>query len=93
MPVTIHIPGALRAYTGGHSDVEIKQSPASLADALAVLWDLYPGIRDRIATEQGEIRQYINVFIGDEDVRYTGGLMSTLREGSEIWIVPSIAGG
>ncbi len=93
MPVTFHIPAALRAHTGGSSKVEIGQSPATLADALAVLWMIYPGIRDRIATEQGQIRQYVNVYIGDEDVRYTGGLMSPLREGSEISIVPSIAGG
>lgn len=93
MPVTFHIPGALRVYTGGNSKVEIGHSPATLAEALAVLWILYPGIRDRIATEQGQIRQHINIYIGDEDVRYSGGLMSPLREGSEISIVPSIAGG
>ncbi len=93
MPVTFHIPDALRTYTGGHSEIEIGQSPATLADALAVLCILHPGIRDRIATEQGEIRQHINIFIGDEDVRYTGGLMSPLHEGSEISIVPSITGG
>ncbi len=93
MPVTFHIPGALRAYTAGYSKVQIGQSPATLADALAVLWILYPGIRDRIATEQGQIRQHINIYIGDEDVRYTGGLMSPLLEGSEISIVPSITGG
>ncbi len=91
--VAFHIPSALRVHTGGQSKVEIEQSPATLSDALAVLWTMYPGIRDRIATEQGEIRQHINVFIGDEDVRYTGGLMSPLCEGSEISIVPSITGG
>jgi len=93
VPVTFHIPGALRELTGGHSKVEIQHSPTTLADALSALWILYPGVRDRIATEQGEIREHINVFIGDENVRYTGGLASPLSAGSEISVVPAITGG
>jgi sulfur-carrier protein len=93
VPVTFHIPAALRQFTGGQSKVEIKQSPATLADALSALWTLHPGIRDRIATEQGHIREHINVFIGDQDVRYTGGLMSPVAAGCEISIVPAITGG
>ena len=93
MPVTFHIPGALRQFTGGRNKVEMKHSPTTLADALSALWTLYPGIRDRMATEQGQIREHINIFIGDEDIRYTGGLMSPVAAGSEISIVPSITGG
>jgi molybdopterin converting factor small subunit len=54
---------------------------------------LYPGVRDRIATEQGQIREHINIFVGDEDIRYSGGLMSPLTAGSQISIVPAITGG
>jgi sulfur-carrier protein len=93
MPVTFHIPGALREFTGGQSRVEIEDSAATLADALSALWILYPGVRDRMATEQGEIREHINVFIGDENVRYTGGLMSPVPAGSEISILPAVSGG
>ena len=93
MPVTFHIPGALREFTGGHSRVEIKRSPTTLADSLSALWTLYPGVRDRIATEQGEVREHINIFIGDENVRYTGGLASPVSAGSEISIVPAVSGG
>ena len=64
-----------------------------LADALSALWVLYPGLRDRVATEQGEIREHINIFIGEEDIRFTGGLTSRLSAGSEISIVPAISGG
>jgi molybdopterin converting factor small subunit len=64
-----------------------------LAGALSALWILFPGLRDRIATEQGEIREHINIFIGDEDVRFTGGLSSHIPAGAEISIVPSITGG
>ncbi len=93
MPVTFHIPGALREFTDGRSTVEIEQSPLVLADALSALWRLYPGIRARMATEQGEVREHINVFIGDENMRYTGGLASPISDGCEISIVPAVSGG
>ena len=93
MPVTFHIPGALREFAEGHSQVEIAQSPAILADALTALWKLYPSLRDRVVTEQGDIREHINIFIGEEDIRFTGGLTSPLTAGSEISIVPAISGG
>ena len=83
----------MREFTGGQSDVEIAISPVTLADALSALWILYPGLRDRVATEQGEIREHINIFIGDDDVRFTGGLSSRISVGAEISIVPAISGG
>ena len=93
MPVTFHIPGALREFTAGQSSVEIEGSPTTLADALLALWIRYPGVQDRIATEQGQVREHINIFIGDENVRYTGGLASPVSTGSEISIVPAVSGG
>ena len=93
MPVTFHIPGALREFTTGRSIVEIAQSPATLADALLALWTLYPSVRDRIATEQGQVREHINIFVGDENVRYTGGLATKIAPGSQISIVPAVSGG
>lgn len=93
MPITFHIPGGLREFTGGRSTVEIDQSPTTLADALSALWTLYPGVRDRIATEQGQVREHINIFIGVENVRYTGGLASPVAAGVEISIVPAVSGG
>jgi molybdopterin synthase sulfur carrier subunit len=91
--VTFHIPAPLREFTGGHSEVEIRIAPTTLADALSALWILYPGLRDRVATEQGEIREHINLFIGNDDVRFTGGLSSRIPGGAEISIVPAISGG
>lgn len=93
MPVTFHIPGPLREFTAGRSTVTIDQSPATLAEALSALWNLYPGLRDRIVTEQGQVREHVNIFIGEEDVRYTGGLTSRVSAGSDISIVPAISGG
>jgi sulfur-carrier protein len=91
--VTFYIPGALREFTAGRSMVQIEFVPGTLADALSGLWTLYPGVRDRIVTEQGQVRQHINIFIGTENVRYTGGLASPVSNGSEISIVPAVSGG
>jgi molybdopterin synthase sulfur carrier subunit len=99
MSVTFHIPGPLRQFTNGLSHVEIGDiggiaaSPATLSDALEALWAIYPGVRDRMATEQGQIREHINLFVGNENVRYTGGLATALPESAEISIVPAISGG
>ncbi len=93
MAVTIHLPGALREFAGGQTIVEILDPVVTLADVLAALWRDYPAIRDRMATEQGQVREHINVFIGDENSRYTGGLMSTVADGSEVTILPAVSGG
>jgi len=88
-----HIPGGLREFTSGEATVKIDDSPATLEGALAALWTRYPGLRDRVLTEQGQVREHISVFIGDQDIRYSGGLASPVASGSEISIVPSISGG
>lgn len=93
MPVTFHIPGPLRSFTGGQSRVEITGDPATVRDALESLWAVWPGVRDRIVTEQGEVREHINLFVGPEDVRYTGGLATPVPPAAEITIVPAISGG
>ena len=93
MPVTFNIPSGLREFTDGQRKVHVEGSPATLADALSALWTKYPGVRDRMTDEQGHIRQHINVFIGEEDIRYTGGLTSPLPAGSEISIIPAVSGG
>ena len=93
MPVTFLIPGPLRPFAAGKSQIDIEQSPTTLADALEALWKRCPGIRDRVVNEQAQIREHINVFVGNEDVRYTGGLQTPLPNGAEITIIPAISGG
>ena len=93
MPVTFVIPGPLRSFAAGKSHIVIEQSPAVLADALEALWERCPGIRDRVVTEQAQIREHINVFVGNEDIRYAGGLQTPIRDGAEITIIPAISGG
>ncbi len=91
--ITFHIPGALREFTDGRSKITIDGTPPTVADALSDLWLRYPGIRDRVLDEQGQVRQHINVFVGNENVRYTGGLITKVSEGVEISIVPAVSGG
>jgi len=93
MAILFYIPGALREFTSGKSRVEIDGSPATVGEALAALWTLYPGIRDRVATELGQVREHINIFVGNESVRYTGGLATPIRPGVEISIIAAVSGG
>jgi sulfur-carrier protein len=93
MPVTFFIPGPLRPFAEGKSQIVIEPPPATLADALKVLWKQCPGMRDRVVTEQAQIRDHINVFVGNEDVRYTGGLQTPIADGAQITIIPAISGG
>jgi molybdopterin synthase sulfur carrier subunit len=93
MKVSFRIPGPLRSMTDGCSQVEVETTGGSLRDALEGLFAAHRGIRDRILTERGEIRQHINVFVGKTDARLTGGLATPLAHGVEIIIIPAISGG
>ena len=93
MMVTFQIPGPLVHLTGGRRQVPVDASPATLAGAFEALWILYPGLRDRVLTEQGQIRDHINVFIGSEDVRYMGELNAPIPPSAEVSILPAISGG
>ena len=88
-----HIPGPLLPLANGQRTVQLDRSPASLREALEALFSLYPGLRDRILTEQGSVREHVNLFIGKEDVRYLDGLETKLEADSEILIIPAVSGG
>jgi molybdopterin converting factor small subunit len=91
--VIVHIPGALREFVGGRSSVAIEHEPAILGDVLAQLWQAYPGLRDRVITEQGQVRPHINIFVGDENIRYLGGLAAQVPADGVISIIPAVSGG
>lgn len=93
MPVTFHLPGPLRTFSQGEARVVLQLRPSKLGEALEALWRDYPGIRDRVLTEQGQVREHINIFVGNEDIRFTGGLQTPLADGAEITILPAISGG
>ena len=78
---------------GGREQVGIETESATVKDALEALWAQHPGLRDRIMNEQGEVRQHINVFVGNESIQFTGGLSTAVPAGAEITIVPAVSGG
>jgi molybdopterin converting factor small subunit len=93
--MTIHfwIPGPLTPMTGGLGHVDVETSGGTLQDALEALFAAHPGIRDRVLTERGEVREHVNVFVGKSEARSTGGLATPLADGTEISIIPAISGG
>ena len=93
MPVVFHIPGPLHIFAEGRDEVRIELSETTVRDALVALWALYPALRDRVENEQNEIRQHINIFVNNEEIRHSVGLATPLRGDEEVWIVPSISGG
>ncbi len=93
MKVTFWIPGPLRSMTAGRSRMNVETSGGTLHDALEALFAAHPGLRDRVLTEQWEIRQHVNVFVGNSEARSTGGLATPLADGTEISIIPAISGG
>jgi sulfur-carrier protein len=87
---TVRIPTPLRTLTGGKDEVEA--SGATIAELLENLEKNHPGIRDRLLDEKG-VRRFVNIFVGDEDIRFLEGLKTELKGNEQISIVPAIAGG
>ena len=90
--VTVLVPGVLRAECGGESTLLLRSGP-TLGDLLDELAAGHPRLHRRIRSEQLEIRRYVNVYVDGEDCRLTGLLATPLRDGAEVQILPSVAGG
>jgi molybdopterin converting factor small subunit len=93
MRVTFVIPGPLRALAGGRAEVAVAGAAASVGDALAALWAAHPALKDRVMTEDGRLRPHVNVFVGHQSVRFTGGLATAVYDGAEVAILPAVSGG
>jgi molybdopterin synthase sulfur carrier subunit len=85
------IPGPLRRLSDGQITVEVAAT--DLGSAIEALDARYPGFRDRLLDEKGELRQFVNVYVNDEDVRLGPGLKAKVSDKDEITIVPAVAGG
>ena len=91
MSVSVRIPTILRTYTDGESEVS-----AEGADLAAVLEDLdstYAGIKGRILDEAGQLRRFVNVYVGNDDVRFLDNLKTPTPDGTQISVIPAVAGG
>ena len=91
MPVKVRVPGALRQLTRGAAVVEVEAG--SVIAALEALDRQYPGFRERLYDDKGQLRQFINIYRNDEDIRFGEGLKTSLTENDDLSIVPAVAGG
>jgi molybdopterin/thiamine biosynthesis adenylyltransferase/rhodanese-related sulfurtransferase/molybdopterin converting factor small subunit len=91
MAVTVVIPTPLRQFAGGNSEIEIEAATAG--EALEILTTTHAELKKHLYNDGGNLRNFVNVYVGDEDIRDLDGLETEVKSGSEILIVPSIAGG
>ncbi|GAA2078485.1 MoaD/ThiS family protein [Aeromicrobium halocynthiae] len=91
MSVSVRIPTILRSYTGGES--QVSADGATLADVLDSLESAHPGIKARVVDDNGALRRFVNVYVAEEDVRFSDGLQTPTPDGAQISIIPAVAGG
>jgi MoaD family protein len=90
MAVTVKIPTQLRAATDGEASADVEGS--TVGEVLDALYERYGELRSRIA-EDGGLRRFVNVYVGDEDIRFLDGLETSVSDGDEVTILPAVAGG
>jgi molybdopterin synthase sulfur carrier subunit len=91
MAVNVRIPSVLRTLTNGKETIEL--SATTVDEALNQLEAAHPGIKARLCDDQGKLRRFVNVFVGEEDIRFLDGQATAVKDGELIDIVPAIAGG
>ena len=92
MPITVRIPTPLRKLTN-EQDTIVAEHNGTLAELIDVLERDFPGLKERLCDETGELRRFVNVYINGEDVRFLSGLETNIDTGAEVSIVPAVAGG
>ena len=91
MAVLVRIPTPLRSLTKGAA--EVQADAATVTDLIEVLERQFPGLKERLVEDGGELRRFVNIYINQEDIRFLQGATTTLKQGDEVSIVPAIAGG
>ena len=91
MSVTVKIPTQLRNVTGGEAEASVDDVE-TVGDVLDGLYERFDGLRERIA-EDGDLRRFVNVYVGGEDIRFLDGLDTAVSDGDEVTILPAVAGG
>lgn len=91
MAVAISIPTALRQYAGGNASVSLEAD--TVGALLRGLVETYPDLGRHLFSEEGKLRSFVNVYVGDEDIRYLDGENTAVQAGDEVSIIPAIAGG
>ncbi len=93
MPITVEIPGPLRIHSNGSALVTLGGRCDSVREVLTKLESQCPGVVDRVLTEQGEVREHVNLFVDGENTRYTQGLATPVHDSDTITILAAISGG
>lgn len=91
MSVEVRIPTVFRKFTSGRASDEVDAS--SLRALVEELGSRYPGFKEQVLTDQGELHRYVNVYVNDEDARYLKKLDTELSDGDVVSLLPSVAGG
>lgn len=91
MTVSVRIPTILRSYTGGRS--EVAAEGGTLAEVLDDLDGRYGGLKGRILDDTGKLRRFVNVYVGNDDVRFLDELGTPTPDGSQVSVIPAVAGG
>ena len=91
MPVLVRIPTPLRTITKGNAEIQAKGD--TVDSLVADLERQFPGLKERLLDESGELRRFINIYVNQEDTRFLQAQKTTLKDGDEVSIVPAIAGG
>jgi molybdopterin synthase sulfur carrier subunit len=91
MSVHVRVPTILRTYTAGESEVTAEGT--NLSEVLDDLEASYSGIKARIIDDTGELRRFVNVYVGNDDVRFLDGLATATPAGAKISVIPAVAGG
>ena len=87
----VRIPTILRSYTGGAA--EVTAPVGSLREVIAGLDAAYPGLAGRLLDDGGQLRRFVNVYVGEEDVRFAQGLDTQVADGARVSVIPAVAGG
>ena len=91
MAVLVRIPTPLRTLTKGAAEIQVDAS--TVTDLIEVLERQFPGLKERLLEDGGQLRRFINIYINQEDIRFLQGATTSLKQGDEVSIVPAIAGG
>jgi sulfur-carrier protein len=91
MAKKVRIPTPLRKLTNNEEIVEVDG--ATIGEAITELQSRYPGIKERLVDEKGEVRRFVNVYVNEEDIRFLQNQATPLKDGDEVSIIPAIAGG
>ena len=93
MAISVVLPQALTPYSRGSGTLVVDAPCATVGEALARVAAQWPAVTDRVLTEQGELRRHVNVFVGEESIRFLDGLSTRVDDGATIMIVPAVSGG